>query len=154
MRARPEARDTFQENLAALESDLSALDERLAAAIDPFRDVPLLFSHPVYGYLIQRYGLNGRSLHFEPDEHPDAAAWRALRELLAQHSARWMLWEEEPLEQTRDALQRLGVESLVYAPCGNVPVEGDLLSVMGDNAARLAGIGQGLAHLTRSDEGR
>jgi zinc transport system substrate-binding protein len=136
-RERPAARDLFETNLVALERDLAALDERLATAADRLRDVPLLFSHPVYGYLIRRYGLNGRSLHFEPDQHPDAAAWRALRELLEQHPARWMLWEDEPLAQTREALQGQGVESRVYAPCGNVPPEGDLLSVMQAGAARL-----------------
>lgn len=150
----PEARETFETNLAALERDLAALDERLTAATHPLRDVPLLFSHPVYGYLIRRYGLNGRSLHFEPDEHPDPSAWRALRELLELHPARWMLWEDEPLQQTRDALRQLGVESVVYAPCGNVTAAGTLLSVMGDNAARLEGIATAPAHLAPSGEGR
>ena len=142
VRERPEARRTFEANLASLEGDLLALDERLAAVTGPLRDVPLLFSHSVYGYLIHRYGLNGRSVHFEPDEPPDPAAWRTLRALLERHPARWMLWEDEPLEQTRDALLDLGVESRVYAPCGNVPARGDLLSVMRANAARLEEIAE------------
>ena len=34
-------------------------------------------------------------------------------------------------------LQALGVRSLVFDPCGNTPEQGDFLSVMQQNAARL-----------------
>jgi zinc transport system substrate-binding protein len=88
------------------------------------------------------------------DGQPDPGAWRALRELLDRHPARYMLWEAEPLAQTREALLELGVESVVYAPFGNAPPAGDLMSVSRDNAARLEGIGQAAAYLTSSSRER
>jgi zinc transport system substrate-binding protein len=142
---RPEASATFQQNLTALERDLLALDARLAAAAQRIGDLPLLFSHPVYGYLIRRYGLNARSVHFEPDELPDRAAWQGLAVLLEEHPARVMLWEHTPLPETAARLRELGIESVVFDPCGGVPATGDFLDVMNANAARLESIGAELA---------
>ena len=39
-----------------------------------------------------------------------------------------MLWEAEPLATTRAKLAERGVASHVYAPMGNRPEEGDLMS--------------------------
>jgi zinc transport system substrate-binding protein len=153
VKERPDAQQAFEQNLAGLERDLLALDARLAAAAAGIGETPLLFSHPVYGYLIRRYGLNGRSVHFEPDEAPDPADWRALGRLLEEHPARWMLWEGRPLAETRETLRGLGIESLVYDPAAGVPVEGDLLSVMNDNAAGLQTIGRSVV-ASRDDDTR
>jgi zinc transport system substrate-binding protein len=48
-----------------------------------------------------------------------------------------MVWEGEPLTSVVARLEELGITSVVFAPGGNVPEEGDLLSVMGANADRL-----------------
>jgi zinc transport system substrate-binding protein len=132
----PQWQESFDAGLAGLRQDLTALDARQAAATagDP---IPLLASHPVYQYLADRYGLNVRSVHFEPGEIPDAAGWRELERILAEHPARWMLWEGEPLPQTAERLRALGVEPVVYDPAGNRPVDGDYLSVMVSNAEAL-----------------
>ena len=52
--------------------------------------------------------------------------------------AKWMVWEGEPLVQTVAKLAELGVDSVTYAPCGNVPTEGDYLGAQRDNLADLA----------------
>ncbi len=122
VRARPAREAVFRAGLAALESDLRALDDRLAKIARSLGDAPVLFSHPVYQYLARRYGLNGRSLHWEPDALPDEAMWWELRKLLPTHPARIMLWEAEPLAAIRPRLRVLGVRSIVYAPCGNAPI--------------------------------
>ena len=90
--ARPEHEAAFGAGLAALETALGELDARLAEATRAIGETPLLFSHPVYQYFARRYGLNARSLHWEPDEPPDEPAWRALEELLVEHPARSMIW--------------------------------------------------------------
>jgi len=59
--------------------------------------------------------------------------WRELEELLASHPARWMIWEDQPLEESVSRLEALGIASLVYRPCANVPQEGDLLTVLGQD---------------------
>jgi zinc transport system substrate-binding protein len=136
-KARPGQEAAFQAGLAALEADLEALDRHLAAAASALGDVPLLFSHPVYPYLERRYGLEARSLHWEPDQPPSQAAWRELDALLAEHPVRWLLWEAEPSEATRRRLEERGVRSGVFSPCGNAPEQGDYLDAMRSNAAAL-----------------
>jgi len=135
--SRPEQADTFRSNLAALLLDLEALDEAQVRAAARLGDAPILYSHPAYAYLQARYGLNGRSLVWEPDELPPDAEWRALGRLLDAHPARSMLWEAEPLPETRARLAALGIESRVHAPCANRPEAGDWLAVMQENRAGL-----------------
>jgi len=135
--ARPESEVAFSGRFAALEADLQSLDQELSAAAKAVGDQPLLFSHPVYQYLIRRYRLKGRSLHWEPDESPTAQMWRELEQLLEDHPARWMIWEGTPEPETVRGLQRLGVESVAFEPAGNVPTIGDFLGVMSRNAAAL-----------------
>ncbi len=133
-RKRPDAKDRVAKNLEALQSDLLALDARLSsiAATAPSR--PLLASHPVYQYLARRYGLNLKSVFWEPDEAPTPQQWAELERLLRGHPAHWMLWEGQPAQETVNRLRALGVECVVFDPCGNRPVKGDFLTVMGDNA--------------------
>jgi zinc transport system substrate-binding protein len=133
--ARPEHADAFGAGLAGLESALGELDRQLSETARLIDETPLLFSHPIYQYFVRRYGLNARSLHWEPDEDPDEKAWRNLEELLAEHPARWMIWEAPPAEATVRRLEELGVRSIVYSPCANAPEQGDFLGVMRRNAA-------------------
>ena len=132
--ARPEREAAFQEALAALEQDLDALDRRMQAVADRIGDEPLIFSHPVYQYLVARYGLNGQSVHWEPDQAPDMIE---LEQLRASFPARWVVWEGEPLAESVQALENAGLSSLVFAPCGNVPDEGDYLTTADANVAAL-----------------
>ena len=134
---RPENEKEIGERLARLEKELATLDSRLAAAAEAVGDAPLIFSHPVYQYLIGNYDLNGVEVHWEPDEAPDGHAWDHLEELLESHPAKWMLWENEPLEETAAGLAEIGVESVVFDPCGNRPDEGNYLTVMAAAAAAL-----------------
>jgi zinc transport system substrate-binding protein len=134
---RPRAAARFGAGFAALEADLLALDAVLVAAARKLADTPLLFSHPVYQYLERRYGLDAKSLHWEPDRAPGAAGWRELDGLLTGHPARLMIWEDEPLPETKRGLEARGVASIVFSPAANRPEAGDFLEVMRRNAARL-----------------
>jgi zinc transport system substrate-binding protein len=127
----------FNERFTALEAELHHLDLRLIAATDTLGDTPLLFSHPVYQYLIRRYGLNAVAVHWEPGEVPDDSAWTELEAILMRHPARWMVWESEPLDDTIAGLTALGVKTVVFDPCGNRPREGDYLAVMATNTVAL-----------------
>jgi len=134
----PGQQATFEANYAALERDLLALDRRLEDMVAAKRAQPLVASHPVYQYLAARYGLSLRSVHWEPEETPGDEQWQALHTLLADHAAGWMIWEGEPLPASVAKLQAMGLRSLVFAPCGNRPAQGDFLSVMQQNATNLA----------------
>lgn len=137
--ARPQWREDFEAGFDALAADLRALEVRLDAAARALGDAPVLFSHPVYQYLERRFRLNGRSLHWEPDELPSEHSWRELEAILESHPARLMLWEDEPLPATARRLDTLGIRSVVFAPCGNAPAQGDWLAAMTENAVRLEG---------------
>ena len=143
---RPDEEPEIGQRMESLKSDLSDIDGRLAFAAEALGDEPLLFSHPVFQYLINRYGLNGVEVHWEPDQVPDGHAWDHLEEVLQSHPAKWMLWEAEPLDAAVRGLVERGISSIVFDPCGNRPDEGDYLSVMATNAVALEGLGLGNFH--------
>jgi zinc transport system substrate-binding protein len=134
---RPDDAPAFQARFDALESDLLALDERMQRVAAALSDRPLLASHPVYQYLARRYGLDLRSVHFEPDEIPGDAGWDELDALLDERTATWMLWEAPPLAQTTQGLRERGVESVVFDPCASRPGSGDFIRVMSQNVSNL-----------------
>jgi zinc transport system substrate-binding protein len=135
--ARPGQAEGFGERLALVEAELGALDARLEAATAALGEAPVVFSHPVYQYLEARYGLNGHSVHWEPDGEPSERQWAELERWLGESPARWMIWEAEPLPSVAARLRDLGVESVVFDPCGSSPEEGDFLSVMRANVERV-----------------
>jgi zinc transport system substrate-binding protein len=133
----PEGEPEFRRNYEALRGDLAGVDaslESLARSIEQ----PLLASRPVYQYLAAGYGLDIVSVGFDPGAHPDEAAWGELERALERRPARWMLWDAEPLSRTAERLRELGVESVVYSPCGNVPEDGDFLTVARRNLEALS----------------
>jgi zinc transport system substrate-binding protein len=133
----PQHQADFDSGYQALAADLEALDAATAAAFVKYGDAPLLGSHPVYQYLARRYGLKLKSVHWEPDATPDEAMWKELDAMRSSHSAGVMLWEGEPLAETREKLAAKGIKSIVFDPCGNRPEAGDYLGVMEKNIANL-----------------
>lgn len=136
--ALPQNRVQIEAEQEALLTDLADLDRELMAVAEQIGDQPLMFSHPVYQYLVARYGLNARSVHWEPEEPPTAEQWQELEEILVSHPARWMIWEADPDTATVTRLGDLGLQSAVFAPCGSRPPRGDLLSVMQENVAAMS----------------
>ena len=134
---RPDDRATFAANLAALKADLDALDAKSAALAARIGATPLLFSHPVYAYFIRRYSLNARSLHWEPTEVPGHFAMAQFDEKTADHKASLLVWEADPLAETKTMLEERGIQSVVFEPLAEAPANGDYLSVMNENLARL-----------------
>jgi zinc transport system substrate-binding protein len=130
--ARPEYAAAFGAGLASMESELQGLGARLRTVAARFGDAPLLFSHPVYGYFERAHGLNGRSLHWEPDVLPSDEQWQRLAILQQEHPARLMIWEDKPAPGTERRLGTLGIESVVFAPAANPaggPRYGEALSL-------------------------
>lgn len=134
---RSQVKSEFENNFAALESDLRALDEQFREILSKARGQVLLVSHPVYKYLARAYDLELHSVLWEPGEFPSEAQWDELASLAETNSAKWMLWEGEPLPESVARLEQLGIGSLVFDPCGNTPEAGDYLSVMQANLAQL-----------------
>ena len=129
-----------------LAGELAALDARLLAVGETLDAAPVVFSHPVYQYLERRYRLNGRSVHWEPGEAPDAAQWSDFDKLLEAHPARLMIWEAQPLAQTRAALEKRGIEVIVYNTLSSRPAAGDFLQSMTNNVDALAAAASGVGN--------
>ena len=136
-RKRPELKLTFQKNYDRLANELQILDRDIKEIVSKKQRQPLIVSHPVYQYFTRRYGLKVQSVHWEPDEAPSRRQWSELSDILKSHSARWMIWEGEPIQETVKKLKSMGVGSIVFDPCGNVPEKGDFLSVMRENVENL-----------------
>lgn len=58
----PERKALFSANCRALEAELTALDERIAALLAPYRDRTLYVYHPAFGYFCRRYGIRQMSI--------------------------------------------------------------------------------------------
>ncbi len=133
----PRQRETFERNLAALEKDILSLDRAMKKIASRIKKLPLIASHPVYGYLARRYQFNIESLHWEPDQMPGKGEWAELKKLLKQHPAEWMIWEGKPLPESVKNLDSLGVKSIIFHPSANVPEKGHFLDVMRKNIENL-----------------
>jgi zinc transport system substrate-binding protein len=136
-RKRPQLRDTFQRNYKALAVDLETLDRDIQAIVSKNPATPLIASHPVYDYFARRYGLNLVSVHWEPDQVPHDDQLREFEKILKRHPAEWMIWEGQPVQASVAQLKALGVDSLVFDPCGNLPDQGDFMTVMRRNVEDL-----------------
>ena len=136
-RKNPSMKDSFKRNYGVLEKDLLALDRQIKAVVAKNPSKPLLASHPVYDYLASRYGLNIKSVHWEPDEVLNAEQWMELHSILKDHPSEWMIWEGKPSAESVAKLKSAGINSLIFNPCGNTPEKGDFLSVMQQNVNNL-----------------
>ncbi|PID39930.1 MAG: adhesion lipoprotein [Proteobacteria bacterium] len=136
-RIRPLKASYFKANFRSLEKDLLDLDRRIKTITAKSGKLPILFSHPVYDYFESAYGLNGKSVHWEPDLPPTPDQITELENILAAHPARWMIWEGVPNPSAVTALKVMNIATTVFAPCGNTPAKGDFLSVMNANVANL-----------------
>jgi zinc transport system substrate-binding protein len=136
-RKRPTADMEFKRNFQALADDLDKLHMHIKEIVakDPGR--ALLGSHPVYDYLSTGYGMNLKSVHWEPDEAPMISQWNGLNHILEEHQATYMLWEGEPLQESVSKLMSKGIGSVIFSPSANRPEEGDFMTVMQKNIAAL-----------------
>lgn len=141
-REMPAAAADFQSRFDSLKVDLTALDDQMQE-LTAASGATVFFSHPVYQYLQQRYGIDGHSVHWEPGEVPDAAALKDFRHDLEHHPSNWMIWEAAPLPETRNALEDMGVATAVFNPCADETANGDFISVMRENIERVRPVFQG-----------
>jgi len=133
----PDRAEQIKAQFGMLVQELEAMDGEIKEIVSRNPDIPVLFSHPVYQYFSNRYGLNGRSLHWEPEEMPSEAMWQELTELLEQHPAKWMIWEGKPSTATVERLASMGIQSVVFNPCSRTPDSGDFNKVMRMNIEAL-----------------
>jgi len=131
------AKELLNRNFKSLFEELRDLDTAIHQMVQGQAQIPLVASHPVYQYFARRYGLNIKAVLWEPDVFPDKHKWTHLEKILKKHPAKWMIWEGKPLARSVAKLKEMGIESIVFDPCGNRPEQGDFLSVMKQNIEHL-----------------
>ncbi len=137
MKLVPSQKEVLEKNLEALVADLKQLDEDMMSVAKLIGDRPVVASHPVYEYWARRYSLNLKSVLWEPPVVPSADAIDELKKLLDGHQAQGMIWEGTPAAESVEKLKSLGIASVVFDPCGNVPETGDWLTTMQSNIISL-----------------
>ncbi len=142
-RQRPEEVELFALNYDLLKADLEALDREMEALAKKIGSQPLVASHPVYQYWARRYSLSVQAVLWEPETVPDDKAMEELKKLLATHPAKWMIWEGEPAKESVEKLNALGIKSVVFDPCGNVPETGRWLDIMKASLAEMKKVAEG-----------
>lgn len=133
----PDHGSLFDDNFAALEADLMALDFEFRNAAREIGSHSVVFSHPVYQYFQKRYDITGPSLHWEPDEVATDDEWEELKATARRIKATMMIWEAEPDEPVTRRLGEMGLRTAVLDPCSNTPANGDFFTVMRKNVQAL-----------------
>ena len=129
--------EDFRKNFALLEAELAELDKTIRNLVAHDPDNLLVASHPVYQYFARRYEIKLKSVMWEPDVVPDQNQWYELQQMLNSHDARWLIWEGEPDQQSIVRLRAMGINSLVFDPGANLPLQGDFLRLMKSNVTAL-----------------
>ena len=137
IKKRPDLKSEFEHNYKALDAQLMEVDTMIRDIVSKQPRQPLMASHPVYQYFARRYDLNLKSVMWEPQLMPMDKQWQSLRLLLSEHPARRMIWEGQPETEIVERLKLLTVQSIVFDPCANVPVQGDYIEVMRQNIRNL-----------------
>jgi len=135
----PAQAEAFNTRLELLEQRLVELDRSFEQAFSNLNNQPLVFSHPVYQYLQKRYGLNARSVHWEPDTEPGVKDWIDFQNLLRAHPAKLMIWEGQPSPAIIARLQKQGIQSVVFNPVANQDAAGDYFVAMRANLDQILG---------------
>jgi zinc transport system substrate-binding protein len=133
----PDYSEELDKNFNQVNNDLIDLDKRMEAITLRLNHQLLIASHPVYQYLVQGYGLNLFSLHWEPDQLPTKEQWDALAHIIKDSNARIMIWEDVPNHEIIDKLNDLGIYIAVFNTCANSPGGGDFMSMMNENLLQL-----------------
>lgn len=136
----PDNKETLNTNAGALIADITKLHEEMRSVTTAFGNRPLVASHPVYQYFARQYKLKLKSVLWEPETPPSAEDIANLRKMLEDHPATWMIWEGEPAPKSVALLNDINVKSVVVAPAGNRPDQGDWLSVMKKNIENLRAV--------------
>ena len=133
----PQNKDVFHEHSNALQSGIRSLDMAFKEAGEPFQNEILLASHPVYQYFARAYLGEVRAMLWEPDLFPSDEEWVVLETLKDESRARFMLWEDEPLPETRERLEEMGLELIIIRPGFSMPESGSFMDILKANLNEL-----------------
>jgi zinc transport system substrate-binding protein len=130
----PKRQGTISAKLTELLADIDSLDAGYQEQSDRLAGFTIIYSHPVYQYFERRYGMSGRSLHWEPNVMPTAEQWQYLESIVDETTL--FIWEAEPSQKISIRLSEMNVASAIVNPGAN-PVGRDWLTIQQENLANL-----------------
>jgi zinc transport system substrate-binding protein len=133
----PEQKQLFDQNYNALVADLQNLDIELKNITKDASDVVVAFSHPIYQYLQNAYAIKGTSFHWEPNKTFSHDNQHDLEHLLEKQPVKFIIWEAEPLDETKEYLAKKGIQTIIFSTLTGKPEQGDFLEVMQQNIKNL-----------------
>jgi zinc transport system substrate-binding protein len=136
-RTRPALKDMYETNYQVLASELKTLDDAFRETAKAGAGKHFAFSQPVYQYFQKAYGLEGSSLHLDPNVPLDQDVLHEIGHLKKEQNLRYMVWEGTPLPETVKKLADRGIESIVVSPLESSPESGDFLDGMRQNLEEL-----------------
>jgi zinc transport system substrate-binding protein len=135
----PVEADELESRWQALDRDLGDLEDEFRRLGESHPDLRIYASHPRYDYLARFCRWEVRNFHWEPDETPNDRQWETFAERHEEHGAEIMLWEAPPTAETAERLRNeFQVEPVPFYTLSNRPADGDYLSAMRENLARLS----------------
>ncbi|GAA4311443.1 hypothetical protein GCM10023115_32920 [Pontixanthobacter gangjinensis] len=138
----PGKSEDFQANFEKLKNGLSELHKNYQKLeIDPEK-VQLIYSHPVYQYLQNAYGLKGENLHWEPSDGWDKNKKHEIEHLAKKGKKTYLVWEDEPTKAMKEGLEEMGVTSVVVNPLFGQPENLDMQEVLFKNLQNLQKISE------------
>lgn len=133
----PENSDEFQENFSRLKNKLSELHKNYQNLEIDTEKVQLIYSHPVYQYLQNAYGLKGENLHWEPSDDWNKDKKHEIEHLAKKGKKTYLIWEDEPTKEMRKGLEEMGITSILVNPLFGQPENLDFQEVVFKNLQSL-----------------
>jgi zinc transport system substrate-binding protein len=138
----PDNADDYRTNNAALQADLTKLDEDVTAGLANCTIDTVVASHDAFGYLGARYGIHIEAINgLSPDAEPSPAHIKELRDLIEEHGITTVFNEELASPELADALaDDLGLDTAVLDPIEGLAedtADEDYVSLMRNNLAAL-----------------
>ena len=114
--------------LTDIRADMSALDARVQTALSNLEGLEIIATHPRYQYFARRYNLSITALDWDVGAMPTPEQLANLDRLAAQQGAQVLIWEAQPLPEAVQAIEALGLQSVVFEPWARKGVDGTFLA--------------------------
>ncbi|WP_193747399.1 metal ABC transporter substrate-binding protein [Ruegeria sp. ANG-S4] len=120
--------DEVEDRLQQLRKELEALDQQAKSAFSDVQNAALIATHPRYQYFGRRYGLEISSLEWEAGATPNDAQIAELQMLAQETAAQVLIWEAEPPVEAIEAVESLGLQSVIFPTLVREPADATYLS--------------------------
>ncbi|MDN5726112.1 MAG: metal ABC transporter substrate-binding protein [Propionibacteriales bacterium] len=140
--ADPDHATDYQTNLAALRTELEALDGEFHTGLESCQRKEFVVSHAAFGYLARSYGLTQIGISgLSPDNEPSPARIAAVHDEIAQHDVTTIFYETLVSPDVANSIAGdLGLQTGVLDPLEGLTAESagdDYLAVMRANLTAL-----------------